>query len=327
MIFYDERWSGPHGIGRFSRELAARIPHTDLVIGGRPMSALDPLRLSIALRRVRSEGVFLSPGYNAPLFCKQRFVFTIHDLNHIDRPENSSVLKRLYYATVLKSGCARASKLFTVSEFARRRILEWSGVPGERVVNVGNGVGSEFIPGGPRPVDVRPYFLCVSNRRPHKNEARVVEAFAIAALPAEVELVLTGSATDQLEAHIVDVGLAGRVRFTGTVSDSDLATAYRGAIALVFPSLYEGFGLPVVEAMACGTPVVTSNTTALPEIAAGAAVLVDPSSIEEIAHALVRVYVDDGLRARLRDAGLARATHFSWSAVAQRATAALADIQ
>jgi glycosyltransferase involved in cell wall biosynthesis len=153
-----------------------------------------------------------------------------------------------------------------------------------------------------------------------------VSAVAAARLPPEVGLIFTGDPTPELEGHIRASGLSKRVSFSGTVSDEALAGLYRGALGLVFPSLYEGFGLPVVEAMACGTPVITSTTTALPEIAGDAAILVDPLSINEIAEALSRLHDDMELRLRLRVAGLRRAPQFNWASVAQRAMTAMADI-
>ncbi|MEP7098980.1 MAG: glycosyltransferase family 1 protein [Burkholderiales bacterium] len=326
-VVADKRWGGEHGIGRFSRKVLGQIAHRELDIGGRPMDPFDPIRLSIALRRIPRGNVFFSPGYNAPFLSNQRFLFTVHDLNHIDRPENSSVPKRIYYALVLKRACLRAAKVLTVSEYARQRIIRWSGVPDQQVVNVGNGVDDAFTPGSPAASSGRPYFLCVSNRRPHKNESRVLSALAASGLPADVELVLTGPPTQGLNDEIRARGLDGRVRFTGTVSDEELAELYRGAIGLVFPSLYEGFGLPVVEAMACGTPVITSTTTALPEIAGDAALLVDPMRVDEIAEAMTRLHDDQALRIRLREAGLRRATQFTWSSVADRVSAAIADIR
>ena len=130
-----------------------------------------------------------------------------------------------------------------------------------------------------------PYMLCVSNRRLHKNEFRTVEAFARARLNPDLHLVFTGEPTPELMNCIERQGISMRVHFVGTVPDAQLPCLYGSAEALVFASLYEGFGLPVLEAMACGTPVVTSNTTSLPEIAGDAALLVDPTSVEQIADA------------------------------------------
>lgn len=326
-VLADARWGGDHGIGRFSRRVLEHVPHVPLELGGKPMDAAEPFRLALALCSQPAGGLFFSPGYNAPIRCRLPYVFTVHDLNHIDRPENSSFAKRLYYSSILRPSCRRAARVLTVSEYSRKRIVEWSGVSESQVVNVGNGVGSDFAPHGPMFKSGVPYFLCVSNRRPHKNELRVVSALAAASLPSDVGLVLTGQPTAELQSHIQASGMADRVRFAGTVSDAELASLYRGALALVFPSLYEGFGLPVVEAMACGTPVITSTTTALPEVAGDAALLVDPMSTEAIAVAIEHIYAQPELRLRLRDAGLTRATQFDWSAVAERVMTAMADIQ
>lgn len=325
-VVADLRWAGDHGIGRFTRQVMKLIPHVALRTGGRPMDAIDPLRLALAMHSQPPGRLFFSPGYNAPIQSRVPYVFTVHDLNHIDRPENSGLAKRIYYAAILRPACRRAARVFTVSEYSRRRIIDWAGVPTSQVVNVGNGVGEEFSAHGTTRALGHPYFLCVSNRRPHKNESRVVSAVAAARLPPEVGLIFTGDPTPELEGHIRASGLSKRVSFSGTVSDEALAGLYRGALGLVFPSLYEGFGLPVVEAMACGTPVITSTTTALPEIAGDAAILVDPLSINEIAEALSRLHDDMELRLRLRVAGLRRAPQFNWASVAQRAMTAMADI-
>ncbi len=332
MIYADQRWMGEHGIGRFARRVLAGLDYRPVSLRTCPASPLDPWRLSRELRNLTADDVFFSPGYNAPFLCGAPFVFTLHDLNHIDRPENSSPLKRLYYATVLRRACDRASAILTVSEFSRERILAWSGVRPGKVVNVSCGVDPEFSPQpchgpGPRPFPF-PYLLCVSNRKRHKNEFRTVEAFASAGLPEELRLVFTGAPTLDLAACIEGLRLAARVFFTGVVPDARMPSLYRHAEALVFASLYEGFGLPVLEAMACGTPVVASHAGALPETAGQAALLVDPTSVEEIAAAMRRViddaavagsFADGGsVRERLRSAGLAQAARFSWESTIAR---------
>lgn len=324
-IVADTRWAGDHGIGRYGREILHRLAHVPLRVGGRPMDPLDPIRLSVALREQGRGRIFFSPGYNGPLYATEPYVFSIHDLNHIDRTENANKLKSLYYAAFMRPACRRADVVFTVSEFSRQRIVEWAGVPEDRVVIVGNGVNPAFCPEGPRHIRDRPYFLCVSNRRLHKNEPRVVAALAGAAVD-DAGLVFSGFPTPQLQALIDSHGLGRRVTFAGPVNDAALASLYRGAIATLFPSLYEGFGLPVIESMACGTPVLTSNTTALPELAAAAALLVDPESTDAIAGGITRLYQDGELRLQLRAAGLARARAFTWSDVATRARYALERI-
>lgn len=325
-IFADLRWIGEHGIGRFAKMLAERIPLVGLPLAGAPTDPLDALRLSFNLPPARQGGIFFSPGYNAPLFSSRPFVFCLHDLNHIDRTENSSVLKRLYYRIVLRRACHRAAYVLTVSEFSRARIIAWSGIPGDRVINVGNGVDATFCPADmPEPGAAR-YLLSVSNRKHHKNEMRIVEAFARAEVAADIQLLFTGNPTAELLAHIALHGVSARVAFAGRVPESDFPALYRGAMALIFPSLYEGFGLPVIEAMACGTVVLTSDTTSLPEVAGGAALLVDPLSVEQIAQGMARLCSDTDLRAALRAKGLLQAAKFTWDETARKVADVLQQI-
>ena len=326
MIYADQRWIGDHGIGRFARRVLTGLDYRPLSLSSHPASPLDPWRLTRELRERTPEDLFFSPGYNSPLFCASPFVFTLHDLNHIDRRENSSPLKRLYYATIVKRACHSALRILTVSEFSRGRIVDWSGVPPEKVVNVQCGVDREYHPGVAPYGLPFPYFLCVSNRKRHKNEFRLVEAFAQARVAADVRLAFTGKATPELADCIHRHRVSARVLFVGTVPDAQLPSLYRGAEALVFPSLYEGFGLPLLEAMACGTPVVTANSTALAETAGDAALLVDPTSTEQISEAMDRIVSDTSLREELRKKGLLNAAQFSWASTTARVHSLLAGV-
>lgn len=318
MIYADQRWIGNHGIGRFARHVLAGLDYRPVPLASHPAAPLDAWRLTRALGELTRNDLFFSPGYNSPLFCASPFVLTIHDLNHIYRTENSSPFKRLYYATVLKQACHRAAGILTVSEFTFGQIVEWSGVPPEKVFNVRCGVDPAYHPRvGPYELPF-PYLLCVSNRKRHKNEFRVVEAFARAGVAAEIHLVFTGQPTADLAHCIKRHSVTPRVDFVGVVPEAKLPSLYQGAEALVFPSLYEGFGLPLLEAMACGTPAVTSSTTAMPETAGGAALLVDPTSVEQIAAAMEQIVSDTALRGQLREKGLARAAQFSWKSTATR---------
>ncbi len=325
MIYADQRWIGEHGIGRFARHVLADLDYRSLPLEPGPAAALDAWRLSRALRNLHRHDLFFSPGYNSPLFCPSPFVFTIHDLSHIYCPENSSPLIRLYYATVLKLACHRAARILTVSEFTRGQIIEWSGVNPEKVFNVSCGVDSAYHPGDERYGLPFPYVLCVSNRKRHKNEFRVLEAFANSGLAASLHLVFSGNPVPEIARRIQRDHINGKVHFLGIVPEAKLPSLYRGAEALVFPSLYEGFGLPVLEAMACGTPVVTSNLTGMPEVAGGAALLVDPASVEQIADGVRRVVLDPSLRAELQKKGPARAAHFSWARTARHVHDLLAE--
>lgn len=315
-IFLDDSWSGVGGIGRFSGEVNKRLSccgrfHLD----GNPASPLSVFKLS---RFVSKGAIVFFPGYIPPFFASGEFVFTVHDLNHIDRPENSSFLKKLFYRFVVKRGCKKSYKVLTVSDFSRRRIVEWSGVSPGKVVNVGNGVDKKFNS------DVRPYYFdkpyyfCVGNRKAHKNEVRVVEAFSKADICEETHLFFTGASESSLEAVIQKYNLSSRVKFLGSVTEEELPSLYKGARGLLFPSLYEGFGLPVLEAMACGTPVVTSNCTSLPEVAGDAALLIDPLNTQELQDAIERLEKDSSLREKLVAKGFDRAKLFTWEKTAQK---------
>ena len=327
-IYFDSRWFGDHGIGKFAREIEQRLRLPHLRIDGSPSSPFDPLLLLLAmLIKTPKDACVFSPGYNAPLFIVRPYIFTIHDLNHIDRPENSSFLKSLYYRLIIHRACHRSIRVLTVSEFSRQRIIAWAGVVPSHVVNVGNGVDDSYR------FDVQPYepgyvyLLCVSNRKAHKNESRVLEAFVNADIDRDIRLILTGQPSETLLRLCHQFGLINRVVFTGRVPEDDMPSLYRGARALVFPSLYEGFGLPVIESMACGTPVITSNTTSLPEVAGDAALLVNPLSVKEISEAIERICKDKALHNTLQHKGFLQAARFSWDNVTNNIKAVLAELE
>jgi glycosyltransferase involved in cell wall biosynthesis len=167
------------------------------------------------------------------------------------------------------------------------------------------------------------YLLYVGTLQPRKNLGRVVDGFArLAATPAmiNVQLVLAGKRGwlyEQLFSEVARRGLEGRVLFPGYVDETDLAALYSGALGYVFPSLYEGFGIPVLEAQACGVPVMTSNNSSLPEVAGDAALLVDPTDVDAIAEAILRLATDDALRAELVERGFANVKRFSWEKCAR----------
>jgi glycosyltransferase involved in cell wall biosynthesis len=238
------------------------------------------------------------------------------DLNHIDRPENSSAAKRIYYALIMRPAARKAYRVLTISEFSRKRIIDWAGVSPEHVINVGCGVDSSFHPKATAHAPGYPYMLCVSNRKKHKNEERVIHAFAQASIDPVIRLVFTGEENDETRKIVELLNLKNRVVFTGKVAEENLPGLYRGALALVFPSLYEGFGLPPLEAMACGTPVITSNITSLPEVVGDAAIMVNPLDVEKIAHAIQTLAEDNQLRQELGEKGLQRAKLFSWDKTA-----------
>lgn len=322
-ILYDARWIGNHGIGRFAAELQKRLPRlTPFQADRRPFHPLDPVLLAAALWRIKPK-MFFSPGYNSPLGWPGRYVFTLHDLNHLCVSDNSNAVKRAYYEYVIKPACHRAECVLTVSEYSKREIAAWAKLDERKILNVGNGVGPAFSPDGPKYEPGYPYLLYVGSRKPHKNLLRLLEAFARSGARKDVRLVVSGAADAQIMEPINRLDLASDIVFRELADDVPLSAAYRGAVAFLFPSLYEGFGLPPLEAAACGTPVLTSNVCSLPEVMGDAAILADPLQVEAIAVGIRRLVYDPALRSQLRQKGLERAAQFTWEKTANLTSDAL----
>lgn len=240
-------------------------------------------------------------------------IVTLLDVQHHELPEMFSRAERWQRAWAYDAAARRADRVLTISEHARRGIIEHVGVPPERVEAIALGVDhARFTPDGAAPLGLpKRYVLYPANMWPHKNHKRLLAAFAQVDDPT-LHLVLTGQTYGR--EHL----LAGRerVRHLGHIPAADVPAIYRGAVALVFPSLFEGFGLPPLEAMACGTPVAASDAGAVAEVCGDAALAFDPHEIGSIAAAIEQVTQDDPLRAELRAAGIERAARFTWQATA-----------
>lgn len=279
-IIFDTRWIGEHGIGRFSKEIYDEDFFQPINLKGNPVSIFDVVKLTIYL--FFNRGFFFSPGFNVPLFFLKRTAMTIHDLNHIDLEDNSSFLKKVYYNLILKRACKKCAIIFTVSEFSKSRIVDWSGIDPDKVKVVYNGVSKAFhdkvLPFEPG----YPYIFIVGNRKTHKNEDRALRAFAQANINQNVKLLFSGNPSEQLISTTEELNIIDRVVFLGKLTEEKLAQTYKGTICLLFPSLYEGFGLPAIEAMSCGKYVISSNSTALKEINLQKELLVNPNSTKEI---------------------------------------------
>ena len=252
----------------------------------------------------------------------------VHDLLPLhyppEYPRQQSYF-RYYVPAVLRHSRA----VIVSSESTRQDILSFYRVPPEkvRVVLLGYDTGRFFPETHDRGAGREPYALFVGNVMPHKNLLRLVEAFAKS---AEGTLVIRGSGhpahVAALRERIAALGLGPRVDWQPYESEDGLVGLYRAARMLLLPSLYEGFGLPALEAMACGTPVVTSRTSSLPEVVGDAALLVDPLDTGALAAAITRLFADEGLARELRERGLARARLFSWEKTARAIQAVLAEV-
>ncbi|MEA5153975.1 glycosyltransferase family 1 protein [Raineyella sp.] len=320
-ILYDSRWSGRHGIGRFSAEVRRRLPDayvTDLA-GHHPVSPVGmietELKPHVGAGPREPEMTFFSPGYTPSVTWRGRRVFTVHDLIHLDVPTEASRIKAAYYSKVVRPLVRRHDTLvLTVSEFSRLRIAEWADVDPDRILTVGNGVDDRFSPAGRRIQRNRPYVLHLGNSKPHKNLYRLVAAMA--KIP-DVDLILSSAPEISLYEHAHAVGLEGRLICQSGIPEEDLAAWLRGAAAVAIPSLYEGFGLPALEGMACGVPVVASNGSALTEVVGDAGILVEPTDVDSIMVGLATALGDEAVRAELALEGPRRAQKFRWDEVAR----------
>jgi glycosyltransferase involved in cell wall biosynthesis len=256
-------------------------------------------------------------------------VVTLHDIQHHDLPQFFSAAERSLRRLTYDRAARQATLVVTPSEYSAGRIADVLGITRERVEVVRSGIDHERF----RPVPVadeqdqrdrlglsRPFVLYPANVWPHKNHARLIEAFAQVRNP-DLELVLIGRTYGRLE-RLMEiarrVGAGDRVRHLGYVAHETVPVVYRAARALVFPSLYEGFGGPPLEAMACGCPVASSTRASLAEVADGASVELDPESTESIAAAIERVVDDEPLGQELVATGLERAKQYSWPEAARR---------
>jgi glycosyltransferase involved in cell wall biosynthesis len=324
-VVYDGRWTGQHGIGRFSDEVLSRLPWpVEALSGHHPVSPLGILELDLLARRAaRRTGAdwFVSPGYGVPATWRSRAALTVHDLIHLDVAGEGHWMKDLYYQRVVRRFVRRADVVLTVSEFSRGRIVDWSGADPDSVVVVGNGVSEDYFVGAAERVS-RDYILFVGNHKPHKNVSRLVEAVSRLSV-GDVRLAFTGPP----DAEVVEVarmhGLADRLDFLGPVPEADLPLVYARAAAVAIPSLYEGFGLPALEGMAAGVPVVASTVTALPEVVGDVGIGVDPLDVASIGAGLDRALGDTEVRTRAATLGPVRAREFTWDRVAARLVAAI----
>ena len=290
-------------------------------------SIAEQIKIPLALAR---EGVRLvhEPHYVLPPAIRCRSVVTIHDCIHLMFPQYlPSKLAHVYAKGSMWSATRKADRILTVSEASKRDILRLFNVRPEKVVVVYNAIDERFLaPANAERMDLvrqryqldDPFVLYVGNIKPHKNIERLIDAFGRARHqgPDNLKLVIIGDEISKYPALRQSVHkhkLDKHVRFLGFQPQETLAAFYRLARAFVFPSLYEGFGLPALEAMACGAPVVTSNVSSLPEVAGGAALLVDPYDSEAIANGIVRAVTDDAMRADLIARGYERARSFSWT--------------
>ena len=274
-----------------------------------------------------------------PLITKAPFVVTVHDLlDYMYRAHTPNGTRRTMHSYMTRQVMHHAARVFAVSNFTKRDVARFFNVPSEKIEVVYNALDETFMRGHSTPAEqamIRgryqvesPFLLYTGRISPHKNVARIIEAFS--ALKGELakedvypdlKLIIIGdevSKNPDIRRAVIRSGMQHDVRFLGYVSIDVLRIFFDMAKVFVFPSLYEGFGLPPLEAMAHGTPVVASNTSSLPEVVGNAAVMVNPENVFEISRALQRVLTDQALRERMKAAGLEQVQRFSWESSVRR---------
>jgi glycosyltransferase involved in cell wall biosynthesis len=268
--------------------------------------------------------------YTFPLMhFRAKQVVTVHDMTFFSMPEVHITLKAFYFRLFIRASLSRADSLIFVSHSAMQDFSSRLGLPSGFSTVIHHGKSEAFNP-SPDPDDVvrvrdkyglpQEFILYVGTIEPRKNLTRLVSAFAsVAQNYPDLSLVIAGMKWrmyDQLLEEVYKLNLHSRVIFPGFVAEEDKALLISSAKVFVYPSLYEGFGIPVLEALACGVPTVTSNTSALPEVAGNAALMVDPNSTIEISRAIEELLSDSSLRLRLRDASIHHAAQFTWQKTA-----------
>lgn len=308
-----------------------RAPHvTEVCVGGRSVLTWDQLGLPHALKR-NAVDVLFNPKYSLPLSGDYPAVWVCHGLDWYVMPWASRFVDRLSHRFLVPRYAARASAVIAVSEVTREHVIEFLRVPPERVTTVYTAIDDLFRARLPEDVlhSARQsyrlpehYVLYAGAVYPPKNFTRLVQAYARVGPARGISLVIAGGQNRFLSKRELEepsrLGLGDWVKWTGWVDARTLAAFYQMAQALLMPSLFESFGLPIVEAMACGCPVVTSNCYGAREIAADAALLVDPASVEAIAAGLERVLEDRALRTQLVERGYRRARQFTWERCASQ---------
>ncbi|MBI4378207.1 MAG: glycosyltransferase family 4 protein [Nitrospinae bacterium] len=352
-IFLDARFYKRSGIGRYIEGLYRGVidykPEIKIIAAGNgqllseglfrrqmvfpfdaPVYSLsEQIEGSLLVRKFgRMANVFHFPHYNAPWFLPENSVVTVHDLTQFLFPEFFGRLRRCLAPLVLRNTLKKAGRIITVSESTAKDITDYYPEIVDKIRVIHNGISYDFKP---LPEDkviafkkdkgVEGYIMYVGNRKPHKNIKRLIEAFSkIRIQHHNLKLIIVGekfSDIDEVDEWIDRLDLRDDIIEIERVSQEELRGYYCGAIALVHPSLYEGFGFPPLEAMACGIPVIVSNTSSLPEVCGDAAIYFDPYNVSDMVEKINLVLENDGLRITLVEKGFNRVRSFSWQRSAE----------
>lgn len=327
----------PNGVRRYTREVTKRMGNRVRLVSSRKASQGFRGHFweqVILPSTIDSTQLLWSPANSGPLGVTRQVV-TIHDLSPLDEPEGFKFPFRILYRALLPRLAERVKKVITDSEFSRKRIIDRLKISAEKVVTIPCGVDkTHYYPrqitqiAGVRESYGLPetYLLFIGSLEQRKNLARLFLAWErVGHKLGGIFLVVVGRPGRPFR-RLRFEHLPNQIAFVSQVGEQDMPSLYSGALALVYPSLYEGFGLPVLEAMACGTPVITSRAGALPEVIGDAGLLVNPYSVEEITQAILRMTEHPPLREDLASQGLSRTAAFSWDRTASQIETVLEQV-
>lgn len=294
------------------------------ILRSRWISISEQWELVNVLKELKPD-LYHAPSFVAPVLNPFPMVMTIHDVNHIALADNYSLFHTLYYRFIVGPSAKKSSKILTDSEFSKKEISKYLLLPDEKIRVIYSGCGEEFRPIKDQKELERlrkryslpeTLILYVGSYKPHKNVSNLLNAYA--RLSLEIPLVLSGKGNKDLLALSKALKVDKKIIFIGDIKESDLPAIYNCATLFVFPSFYEGFGLPPLEAMSCGCPVICSNTSSLPEVVGDAAIMVNPHDTKELAAAIHKILSDEGFRQEMIRRGLKRAAMYSWEETARR---------
>jgi glycosyltransferase involved in cell wall biosynthesis len=276
------------------------------------------------LRRMKAD-LFHAPSYVAPLFCPCRLVMTIHDLNHLVLPQFYTPIHQIYYHAIVRNCIKHSELLLTVSDFSRDEIVTKLDVPAEKIVVTHNGVSPQYhreenaeVLDYVRDIYELPsrFVFCLANNKPHKNLQQLVRAYCYSHV--DIPLVLASPFEPEIMRIAEAFNKKHLIHFVRFIEEKHLPLVYSLTDLFVFPSTYEGFGLPPLEAMACGVPVVVARSASLPEVVGEAAIFVDPFDFRDMARGIEQGVNDTSLRQRLSEIGPKHATRFSWERMSEQ---------
>jgi len=322
--------AGITGVQRYTDELCKRLDgRIERVTPGRPMHGpMGHLWEQLFLPRLAAGRVLWSPANAGPVSL-ERQVVTFHDIAVLDHPEWFGKRFAAWYRWLVPRLARRVKRIVAVSEFTKTRLVSSLGIDASKIAVISNGVDEcfrhasriEFCELRRRlPVPRSAYVLSVGSLEPRKNMARLLEAWSrcVDHIPPSVWLVISGiKGASQVFRNMPQMSLPRRVHLTGFVPERELPALYRGALTLVYPSVYEGFGLPALEAMASGVPPIVGDNTSLPEIVSDAGLCIDPYNVDAIADAIIRMVNDVDLREEFSRRSIARSRLFDWNKTAR----------